>query len=616
MTPAVQANQPVASPTSNDSTALMFDGSEVFPYLWRYFLSHPPLRDWLMRAPPYASAAVAPRHVAQGIAFCCNFSVPDKWADMSASFDLGEMFIPDHAYSHFMCGTVVAASSFHKHLVCALGPAASRNPACLPSYRTCVRRMVVDMGSSRSINIMEFSWMEDGALIVTTKILVPPDPSVPYQAAGCTGAFALFTDVRPGGLVPSVPRSLVSFVEAPRCPFCSAKGSLGCYCSEPALERWSSKGENLSSAVWPPTIPNDVTTTAIDSYHSIRSRLDLIQHIAHVKVTAHVVTTQEVTMPFGPSSKTYKLGPSRFVVKSVLFRPSTGFESDTLRQVADKLRLLRAGSLSLTSNLQRYNRSSPSPKGKSPQLTSFDADCQSHTGVTPTADTLCATISALPTSDPSTHNTAATAVVSSETSGVSIACDTCGSGLTNESGTCQACSANVSALAPTPLQTTRAVPKDDPESEQDPEHDIELPENRLLCPLCSKTFSQQGSLNRHLKNIHEARKIPCQYCSMSFGQMFDLKVCLCFDVVHANVGIRAITVNFYAKFCENPTHLLASQRLTFLVNVFILFLGLSPSCFLDFQQRHQKRKHADKYTSTIKRERIDTRFLRVAVERT
>lgn len=46
---------------------------------------------------------------------------------------------------------------------------------------------------------------------------------------------------------------------------------------------------------------------------------------------------------------------------------------------------------------------------------------------------------------------------------------------------------------------------------------------RLFCPKCPKTFSQQGSLNRHLRSIHEARKLHCRYCSLAFGQAFDLK---------------------------------------------------------------------------------------------
>lgn len=229
----------------------MTDGSDIFPYLWRYFLTHQHLRDWLMRAPPQTTASLSPAQIAQGTAFCCNFSVPNLWADMAPCFDLGEMFVPDHSYSHFMCGSMIAATSFHKHLVCALGPAAARTPASVLAYSTTARRMVVDMGSSRSINIIEFSWMADAALMVIVKVLVPPDPLHPFDSAGCTGAFALFTDVSPAGPLRVAPRSLVSFVEAPRCPICTQTGSLGCYC------RNSSTQPPRLSAQYPPLLTND-----------------------------------------------------------------------------------------------------------------------------------------------------------------------------------------------------------------------------------------------------------------------------------------------------------------------------------------------------------------------
>lgn len=503
--------------------SLTSDGSEMFPYLWRYFLSHQPLRDWLMRSAPYTTVAVSPRHVSQGIAFCCNFSVPNLWSDMADSFGLGEMFIPDHAYSHFMCGTVVAATSFHKHLICALGSAANRQASSLPSYRTCVRRMVVDMGSSRSINIMEFSWMEDGALVVTTKVLVPPDPSLPFQSAGCTGAFALFTDVSPGGPAPTVPRSLVSFMEAPLCPFCSAAGSLGCYCSNSMPNRYDEQNEAYSSAIFPPRLEKDLQGTAIDTYHNIRSRLDLIQHISHVKITAHVVTPLEFRTPSGLPSKTYSLGPSRFVVKAVLFRPSNGFEADTLRQVADKLRLLRIGTLNIASAFQKQRQSTSF--NRSEDGADIDNDITSLSFDMPKDSSADFHIPTIPSPTNSAHDTTLRSVFSSVSSHVTNACRSCGKALENSKIQCQTCSTYASEM--TSINVSHSKPshvKEVVSGVVETPSTSGSPSKRLKCPLCEKTFSQQGSLNRHLKNIHEERKIPCQFCSMMFGQMFDLKV--------------------------------------------------------------------------------------------
>lgn len=510
----------LSSPGEQPAPSRMSDGSEIFPYLWRYFLHHEPLRDWLMRAEPFAAAAVSPRQAGQGIAFCCNFSVPPVWKDMAASFDLGEMFIPDHAYSQFMCGTVVAATSYHKHLVCALGPAASRDAPFLPSYQTCVRRMVVDMGSSRSINIIEFSWMQDGALIVTAKILVPPDPSFPYQSAGCTGAFAFFKDVMPAGPTPTILRSLVSFVEVPRCPFCTARGSLGCYCSGELAARASREGEDYSSAVWPPRLPHDVQGPTIDTYHNIRSRLDLIQHIAHVKITAHVVTSQDVVRESGPPAKTYKLGPSRFVVRAVLFRPANSFEADTLRQVADKLRLLRAGSLRVTAALQEQEHAANATSG---QLTGYDiGDSEQWSSPGKLSGDAISCPSASNIGSDRVYRSNFATVLSSQSSCVSGACRACANPWQNHGRQAHTCSAAASTgISEGTKSRTGSVHIS---NITDAPSDGTFPWKRLRCPRCDKTFSQQGSLNRHLKNIHEENKIPCQFCNMSFGQMFDLKV--------------------------------------------------------------------------------------------
>lgn len=511
------------------SPRLMEDGSESFPYLWRHFLRHVPLRAWLMRADPYATASVSPAQAARGIAFCCNFTVPNQWADMSPSFALGEMFIPHHPYKHFMCGTVVAATAFHKHLVCALGPLASRHPECLPSYQTCVRRMVIDIGSTGVINCLEFSWMQDGTLIVMTKILVPPEhPNLPFQTAGLSGAFALFRNVSPAGLLPSVPESIVSFLEVPTCPLCLQTGALGCYCSHDLRAEYAT-GVERSSAVWPPRLRLDAKGSSDECYQNIRIRLDMIRQISHVKITAHMVTPRQVKTIDGASVNTYKLGPSRFVIKAVVYKPSNSFQSDTLRQVADKLRLLCSASLSVAN--EAYN---------TPQQTHTIAETDIHAE----EDHFDLFNKCLKNKHPSKRRRVTTPVSSTSaqlfdvqwfpvrsaaSSHVSIANSSYEDAITEASAeddhivapsSKKHCDSHASRSASISGQNlTDNIKESMPTSQRQ-----KVPK-RHMCPKCNKTFSQQGSLNRHLKNIHEESKIPCQYCHMSFGQMYDLQVC-------------------------------------------------------------------------------------------
>lgn len=486
------------------------DGAQLFPYLWRYFLRHPPISQWLMRSGPQSTSIVSPSHVAQGIGFCCNFTVPQHWSDMTPSFDLGEMFIPHHYYQNFMCGTVVAATSYHKHLVCALGKAAVRDPQSLPSYRTTVRRMVIDTSSSRSINIVEFSWMEDSTLIVTAKVLVPPDPNRSFQPAGCSGAFALFSNIQPGQLPPEIPQSLVSFVEAPRCRFCTQSGAVSCCCTNAMIKDYTQTEDPYTTAVWPPRIDYNLKKPSIDAYYNIRNVLNLITHISHVKVTAHVVLRHTEKRPDGRIINTYKLGPSRFVIKAVSFRRSNPFESDTLRQVADKLRLLRSASIRVANAISAKKQQQAKQNNliDSQDLINFpQLDINNHS-----------LYNTAGVSTPSSQRSTVHSPNSSESSFLSSPCVSCGRYLvTDHSTKCSQCQVvrkrktqffqpNNSYYQPTNVRTgdTMLV--------------------RIPCPRCDKTFSQQGSLNRHLKNIHEERKIPCQFCNMSFGQMFDLKV--------------------------------------------------------------------------------------------
>lgn len=456
---------------------------------------------------------------------------------MAECFDLGEMFVPDHSYSHFMCGSMVAASSFHKHLVCALGPAAARTPVAIQAYSTISRRMVVDMGSSRSIRIIEFSWMADGALMVIVKILVAPDRRRPFDQAGCTGAFAVFTDVTAAGDLPTVPRSLVSFVEAPRCPVCIQTGSLGCYClNRPCKDAFPLKPDR-SSAVYPPRLDHDLTTSgklyAADTYDNVRVRLGLIRHVAHVKVTAHLVSTQSSVDAEGNTVSKYVLGPSRFVIKAVHFRAANAMETHTLRQAAAKFRLLRSGALRIAKALgSKYVDASSSHSStlcindvgdfdtQEEELTVEQASrvlqgswtYDSGRDLVDDGNTVDA-LSLITSSDRSVSRYRA-AVARGAASGGGTSCDEkmINAALTGSNDD-QWGEVNEAGFVPTRRTNVSSA--------------LSI---RLACPKCDKTFSQQGSLNRHLKNIHDQKKIPCEFCPMTFGQMFDLKVSFIFKI--------------------------------------------------------------------------------------
>lgn len=514
---------------SNDpSVKRMTDGSEVFSYLWTHFLRHQHLRDWLMRAPPFTAASFSSEQIERGTGFCCNFSVPELWSDMAECFDLGEMFVPDHSYSHFMCGSMVAASSFHKHLVCALGPAAARTPIAIQAYSTISRRMVVDMGSSRSIRIIEFSWMADGALMVIVKILVAPDRRRPFDQAGCTGAFAVFTDVTAAGELPTAPRSLVSFVEAPRCPVCIQTGSLGCYClNRPCKDAFPLKLDR-SSAVYPPRLDHDLTTSgtsyAADTYDNVRVRLGLIRHVAHVKVTAHLVTTQRSVDANGQLVSKYVLGPSRFVIKAVHFRAANALETHTLRQAAAKFRLLRCGALRFAKSMSSKYITSISSRSRTL--------CINDVGDFVTREEELSIEQASRVLQGTWTNELECDVVGDRNRADALSLITSSDRSVSRSG-----SASVNGSRGSSSQEDKVIdvalsrPNADDWGQNvtavgcpGQMNVFSAPSIRLSCPKCDKTFSQQGSLNRHLKNIHERRKIPCEHCPMTFGQMFDLKV--------------------------------------------------------------------------------------------
>jgi uncharacterized Zn-finger protein len=47
---------------------------------------------------------------------------------------------------------------------------------------------------------------------------------------------------------------------------------------------------------------------------------------------------------------------------------------------------------------------------------------------------------------------------------------------------------------------------------------------RYLCPTCSREFTENGSLQQHVRNVHDMRKdFECPECLLMFGEASDLK---------------------------------------------------------------------------------------------
>ena len=157
------------------------DGADLYFALWKHFLVHEPIVRWLMNYGP--DIAPQTKDFDRSLSFCCDFVIPSKWNCFKEAFAMGEMFLPTFIVGRFVCGSVVTATAYHKHAVCAsrlIAPHATigKGDAGLQSTN---RRMVCDMGAGDAVNIIEFAWMHDGSLNVTTKILIPPCEGLAYQ---------------------------------------------------------------------------------------------------------------------------------------------------------------------------------------------------------------------------------------------------------------------------------------------------------------------------------------------------------------------------------------------------------------------------------------------------
>lgn len=543
----------------------MQDGSELFPVVWNHFMSHAPIRAWLMNGYLDPVVDLRSQNIDEGIAVCCNFPVPKAWSALQSCFDLGEIFVPNHSYQHFSCGTMLAATTLHKHLMSAIGDASEAVESGQPEVagddnwavvlrsiggessledacHTRVRRMAIDMGSARSINILEFCWMRSGMLLVTAKIIVPPQPGIVHQSSGCSGAFAIFLDAQPGGEPPERPTHMISFLELPRCPFCEVRGSSTCVCRS-ALGARGSRFSH-SSAILESHILSDLAGTGSDTLYNVRRRIEAIQHMGIVKVTVHKAEWLN-THSDGESEETFRLHalpPAMY--KPVLFRPSDRADAVVLRQVVERVRTscLVYNSFDIRiilDAMQRRNKQYQllchmDEAADGPLTIVLDEEQTSAEGIVEDQEGEdMPAVTVLQDNTPSLRR--------SRGDWSDLQCDRCDkiffksgtlvrhqrdvhSARSNSCGPRRDLSGgDYSAGSSAPSFACR-----DTVGKSRGKRDGVEGVQRIACPRCEKTFSQQGSLNRHLRSIHEYRKLQCNMCELAFGQGFDLKVSFCF----------------------------------------------------------------------------------------
>lgn len=192
------------------------DGAGIYARLWSHFLAHRPLSRWLLHeedAPP------TPADVTLSVAFVCEFPVPPRFSSLVSTFAYGELLIPQRVYDgRFIMGSLLAATDIHKYVAC-LGPPNANKDALLVRER----RVVVDCGERPfdPVRVIDFAWMRNGSLVVTTKQLAPIGSS-----HTTTGAVAIYHHASRGAL-PDCPSFLVSYVEPRACARCGTT----CTCS-------------------------------------------------------------------------------------------------------------------------------------------------------------------------------------------------------------------------------------------------------------------------------------------------------------------------------------------------------------------------------------------------
>lgn len=96
---------------------------------------------------------------------------------------------------------------------------------------------------------------------------------------------------------------------------------------------------------------------------------------------------------------------------------------------------------------------------------------------------------------------------------------------------------------------------DDKKSTASSDHTSAEDDNKFTCRMCSKTFSLQRLLNRHMKCHSDIKRYLCTFCGKGFNDTFDLK-----RHTRTHTGVRPYKCNLceksFTQRCSLESHCL------------------------------------------------------------
>lgn len=122
-------------------------------------------------------------------------------------------------------------------------------------------------------------------------------------------------------------------------------------------------------------------------------------------------------------------------------------------------------------------------------------------------------------------------------------------------------------------------------------------DNKFVCRICSKSFTLQRLLNRHMKCHSDIKRYLCTFCGKGFNDTFDLK-----RHTRTHTGVRPYKCNLceksFTQRCSLESHCLKvhgvqhqyayKERRT---KVFILFLLLNISIRMSYRIHIMREKY-------------------------
>lgn len=110
-------------------------------------------------------------------------------------------------------------------------------------------------------------------------------------------------------------------------------------------------------------------------------------------------------------------------------------------------------------------------------------------------------------------------------------------------------------LAVDNIHSHRMRNDDDKKSTASSEHTSAEDDNKFTCRMCSKTFSLQRLLNRHMKCHSDIKRYLCTFCGKGFNDTFDLK-----RHTRTHTGVRPYKCNLceksFTQRCSLESHCL------------------------------------------------------------